>query len=108
MGLVNVPIHDMLEFQLQEADHLLVVCRSKLVRVAHDMTEQQMQDLAATAHGFVGADLAALAQEASLAALRRIIAARTGPSQAFVHGEAHHSQMNQRPIDTNGFAMVFH
>lgn len=57
-------------------------CRSKLQGISHNLTEQDLLDLAAAAHGFVGADLAALAQEASLTALRRIIAAKTAYSPA--------------------------
>ena len=45
-----------------------------------DVTEEDLQGLAAAAHGFVGADLAALAQEAALTALRRIIAKREAAS----------------------------
>lgn len=55
-------------------------CRSKLKGMSHNLMEQDLLGLAVAAHGFVGADLAALAQEASLTALRRIITARTASS----------------------------
>jgi SpoVK/Ycf46/Vps4 family AAA+-type ATPase len=38
--------------------------------VAHTLTDAQVEALAAAAHGFVGADLAALVAEAALVALR--------------------------------------
>jgi SpoVK/Ycf46/Vps4 family AAA+-type ATPase len=45
----------------------------------------QVDDLAAAAHGFVGADLTALCNEAAMAALRRAIrSAEVGPSSIFV------------------------
>ena len=60
--------------------------RSKLRAISHELSEEELQDLAATAHGFVGADLAALTQEASLAALRRVIAARASSQSASAPG----------------------
>ena len=60
--------------------------------MSHELSEEELQDLAATAHGFVGADLAALAQEASLAALRRIIAARASPQSASPPGRLLHTE----------------
>ena len=49
-------------------------CRTKLRRLKHSLSDDQVASLAAAAHGFVGADLAALCNEAAMAALRRIIA----------------------------------
>ena len=43
------------------------------------MAEEDIDALAAAAHGFVGADLAAICDEAAMAALRRVIAARRSP-----------------------------
>lgn len=43
----------------------------RLSSVKHCLSPDQLQQLAATTHGFVGADLAALVNEAALAALRR-------------------------------------
>ncbi len=42
----------------------------------HCVAEEDIDALAAAAHGFVGADLAAICDEAAMAALRRVIAAR--------------------------------
>jgi AAA family ATPase len=46
--------------------------------VRHSLTPEQLERLAASAHGFVAADLAALANEAALCALRRVVAAKAG------------------------------
>lgn len=51
-------------------------CRAKLKAVKHCLVEEDIDALAAAAHGFVGADLAAICDEAAMAALRRVIAAR--------------------------------
>lgn len=59
----------------QESD-----CRAKLKAVRHSLGEEDIDALAAAAHGFVGADLAAICQEAAMAALRRVIAASPSPS----------------------------
>lgn len=44
--------------------------------ICHGLGDAEVAALAAAAHGFVGADLAALCNEAALAALRRAVAAR--------------------------------
>ena len=51
-------------------------CRARLATVRHGLTEKEVDALAAAAHGFVGADLAALCDEAAMAALRRVIASK--------------------------------
>ena len=48
----------------------------KLRRLHHALGDAEVAALAAAAHGFVGADLAALCEEAALAALRRAVAAK--------------------------------
>ena len=57
-------------------------CRAKLKAVRHRLAEEDIDALAAAAHGFVGADLAAICDEAAMAALRRVIAARRSPPAA--------------------------
>ncbi len=56
-------------------------CRTKLRRLKHSLSDEQVASLAAAAHGFVGADLAALCNEAAMAALRRIIAEPGEPQE---------------------------
>ena len=51
-------------------------CRAKLKAMRHCLAEEDIDALAAAAHGFVGADLAAVCDEAAMAALRRIIASK--------------------------------
>ena len=48
----------------------------------HCLAEADIDALAAAAHGFVGADLAAICDEAAMAALRRVIASRQAPPAA--------------------------
>ena len=55
-------------------------CRAKLKAVRHCLAEEDIDALAAAAHGFVGADLAAVCDEAAMAALRRIIVSKQHPS----------------------------
>ena len=50
--------------------------------VRHCLAEADIDALAAAAHGFVGADLAAICDEAAMAALRRVIASRQAPPAA--------------------------
>ncbi|KAG2429616.1 hypothetical protein HXX76_010848 [Chlamydomonas incerta] len=51
------------------------VLQARLRGVRHSLTGGQVSDLAAAAHGFVAADLAALVDEAAMCALRRLAAA---------------------------------
>jgi hypothetical protein len=48
-------------------------CRVKLVEINHNLCEDDIRSLAASSHGYVGADLAALCQEAAMCALRRVV-----------------------------------
>lgn len=50
------------------------ILRSKLAAVLHDLEGSQIDQLADACHGFVGADLAALCDEALLAAIRHMMA----------------------------------
>lgn len=47
--------------------------RTQLATVNHSLIEEEIVELARTAHAFVAADLAALVQEAAMTALRRWI-----------------------------------
>lgn len=47
----------------------------------HSLEEADITDLAASTHGFVGADMAALCQEATMCALRRVVRRRSTPAQ---------------------------
>ena len=85
--------------------------------MTHDLTEGQLQELAAAAHGFVGADLAALVQEAAMTALRRIIAARkpealqasAGQQNALQRFGGNTEKIRQRhPEEVSGVLVVPH
>ena len=56
--------------------------RVKLAGLRHALTEEQIAALARAAHGFVGADIAALCNEAAMAALRRHVTC-CGAKRAF-------------------------
>ena len=71
-------------------------CRAKLKAVRHCLAEEDVDALAAAAHGFVGADLAAICDEAAMAALRRVIAARRSPPAV------HHPQSQQPHQEVQG------
>lgn len=62
----------------------------------HCLAEEDIDTLAAAAHGFVGADLAAICDEAAMAALRRVIAARRSPPAV------HHPQSQQPHHEVQG------
>ena len=59
--------------------YLSCLDRAQLKAVRHSLKEEDIDALAAAAHGFVSADLAAVCDEAAMAALRRIIASRQHP-----------------------------
>ncbi|KAG1665840.1 hypothetical protein FOA52_005875 [Chlamydomonas sp. UWO 241] len=54
----------------------LDILRTRLRAVSHALSPWDEEELARAAHGFVGADLAALVDEAAMVALRRFVSAR--------------------------------
>jgi SpoVK/Ycf46/Vps4 family AAA+-type ATPase len=58
--------------------------RIKLKDLNHSLLEEDIQHLAAVTHAYVGADLAALCQEAAMCALRRVVTQRQCPDGACV------------------------
>ena len=55
--------------------------RVKLRALTHSLAEEDVHKLAAASHGYVGADISALCQEAAMCALRRHVAARRPQQQ---------------------------
>ena len=55
--------------------------RVKLLALTHSLVEGDVQTLAAASHGYVGADISALCQEAAMCALRRHVAAQRPQQQ---------------------------
>lgn len=51
----------------------LDILRTLLCRMDHSLSNKEIEDLASDTHGFVGADLAALCNEAAMTTLRRYI-----------------------------------
>uniref|UniRef100_A0A0E0BGT4 AAA+ ATPase domain-containing protein n=1 Tax=Oryza glumipatula TaxID=40148 RepID=A0A0E0BGT4_9ORYZ len=59
----------------------LDILQHLLVGVQHSLSCEQLESLASATHGFVGADLAALCNEAALSALRRYISLKKSSQQ---------------------------
>lgn len=59
------------EIGIPSASDRFDILRVSLRRLPHKLSDEQIRDLASTAHGYVGADLSALCKEAALLALKR-------------------------------------
>ncbi|NWI89515.1 SPAT5 protein, partial [Pitta sordida] len=62
-----------IEIGIPNAQDRLDILQRLLKKVPHSLTEAELAQLADSAHGYVGADLAALCKEAGLYALRRAL-----------------------------------
>ncbi|NXT66207.1 SPAT5 protein, partial [Chaetops frenatus] len=67
-----------IEIGIPNAQDRLDILQKLLKKVPHSLTAEQLAQLADSAHGYVGADLAALCKEAGLYALRRVLGKRPG------------------------------
>ncbi|NXA76771.1 SPAT5 protein, partial [Thryothorus ludovicianus] len=67
-----------IEIGIPNAQDRLDILQKLLKNVPHSLTAEQLAYLADSAHGYVGADLAALCKEAGLYALRRVLGKRPG------------------------------
>nr|XP_021410640.1 ATPase family protein 2 homolog isoform X1 [Lonchura striata domestica] len=67
-----------IEIGIPNAQDRLDILQKLLKKVPHSLTAEQLAHLADSAHGYVGADLAALCKEAGLYALRRALGKRPG------------------------------
>ncbi|NXY61140.1 SPAT5 protein, partial [Callaeas wilsoni] len=65
-----------MEIGIPNAQDRLDILQKLLKKVPHSLTAEQLAQLADSAHGYVGADLAALCKEAGLYALRRALGKR--------------------------------
>ncbi|CAM0874868.1 unnamed protein product [Alopecurus aequalis] len=70
-----------------------------LIGVHHSLTSKEVESLAFATHGFVGADLAALCNEAALSALRRYISVKESSSQLLAVRATNAENSNIRDID---------
>lgn len=70
-----------------------------LIGVHHSLTSEEVESLACATHGFVGADLAALCNEAALSALRRYISVKESSSQLLGDHATNAVKSNIRDID---------
>ncbi|XP_046796588.1 ATPase family protein 2 homolog isoform X4 [Gallus gallus] len=75
-----------IEIGIPNAQGRLDILQKLLKKVPHSLTAAEMMQLADSAHGYVGADLAALCKEAGLYALRRALGKRAHPSDTEVAG----------------------
>ncbi|KFQ99665.1 Spermatogenesis-associated protein 5, partial [Opisthocomus hoazin] len=65
-----------IEIGIPNAQDRLDILQKLLKKVPHSLTAAELEQLADSAHGYVGADLAALCKEAGLYALRRALGKR--------------------------------
>ncbi|NXF02307.1 SPAT5 protein, partial [Smithornis capensis] len=75
-----------IEIGIPNAQDRLDILQKLLKKVPHSLTEMQLAQLADSAHGYVGADLAALCKEAGLYALRRALGKSPNLSDTEVAG----------------------
>lgn len=61
------------------------ILRHLLIGVHHSLTNEEVESIALATHGFVGADLAAVCNEAALSALRRYISLKENSIQQLGH-----------------------
>ncbi|KAF7698344.1 hypothetical protein HF521_004854 [Silurus meridionalis] len=69
-----------LEVGVPSAQGRMDILSKQLCSVPNDITTEELQELADAAHGYVGADLAAVCKEAGLHALRRVLSSTPGIS----------------------------
>ncbi|NXG23690.1 SPAT5 protein, partial [Grallaria varia] len=75
-----------IEIGIPNAQDRLDILQKLLKKVPHSLTEVELAQLADSAHGYVGADLAALCKEAGLYALRRALGKSPNLSDTEVAG----------------------
>ncbi|XP_042325696.1 ATPase family protein 2 homolog isoform X4 [Sceloporus undulatus] len=75
-----------IEIGVPNAQNRLDILTKLLKKVPHSLTETELNQLAESTHGYVGADLAALCKEAGLYALRRALGTKTNVSDDEVSG----------------------
>lgn len=80
------------EISIPNAKDRFDILRVTLARLPHNVSDEQLQELSGSAHGYVGADLSALCKEAALLALQRSFALRRSEQLQLNGGEtqAHH------------------
>lgn len=74
-----------IEIPIPSASARVDILRACLATYPHDFTDKQLQELADTMHGYVGADIASVCREAAFAALQRIVGPQ--PSSADTTGQ---------------------
>ncbi|KAG8056187.1 hypothetical protein GUJ93_ZPchr0001g30519 [Zizania palustris] len=77
----------------------LDILQHLLVGVQHSLTCDELESLASVTHGFVGADLAALCNEAALSALRRYISLKENSAQQLGDCDNNAENSNIQEID---------
>ncbi|KAH0615967.1 hypothetical protein JD844_026655, partial [Phrynosoma platyrhinos] len=75
-----------IEIGVPNAQNRLDILTKLLKKVPHSLTTAELNQLAESTHGYVGADLAALCKEAGLYALRRVLGTKTNISDDEVSG----------------------
>ncbi|KAI9209218.1 P-loop containing nucleoside triphosphate hydrolase protein [Polychytrium aggregatum] len=62
-----------IEIGIPNAQHRHEILQALLRRIPHDLTDNQLREIADVTHGYVGADLAAVLKEAGLKAIQRTV-----------------------------------
>ncbi|XP_048365752.1 ATPase family protein 2 homolog isoform X3 [Sphaerodactylus townsendi] len=75
-----------IEIGVPNAQDRLEILHKLLNKVPHSLSATELIQLADSAHGYVGADLAALCKEAGLYALQRVLGQQANPSDDDVSG----------------------
>ncbi len=82
------------------------IIRTLVRPVPHDLTQEQIDDLAGRTHGYVGADLSALVREAGMRAVRRTFARRQSSAdqleagiKSMTLGSSQASYATETPLD---------
>ncbi|GLC74667.1 hypothetical protein PLESTF_001542800 [Pleodorina starrii] len=88
-----------IEVGVPGAEARLEILQAWLRSVRHCLSPSQVGSLAASAHGFVSADLAALVDEAAMCALRRRVAARGAERKKEVEKEEKDKEVQQAAAD---------
>ncbi|KAL6868088.1 hypothetical protein ACP4OV_014933 [Aristida adscensionis] len=80
----------------------LDILQHLLTGVHHTLTGEELECLAQATHGFVGADLAALCNEAALSALRRYISLKEGSAHQLARHDTSVDKCNNQETDPSG------
>lgn len=83
------------------------ILRRLLIGVHHSLSNEELESVALVTHGFVGADLAALCNEAALSVLRRYISLKENSTQQLGHPGCSFDNCSQDTEDPSSLSSSF-